>query len=1036
MKPGQLNPARLSDSDFSLNRILLMCLFLILFQFGGLAYGDVVYVSGDVSTSGSGASWSQAYKTIQEAIDNAQGGADEIWVKKGTYVQQTTIQVSKPLEVYGGFTGNETRRSDRDPKANETIIDGNNAVTCIKFADVFISGFRLDGFVVTKASGPGIDVQSRFGSSGNLGVIIQNCVFHQNAGYAISSRYTNVTVVNCRIFENGSGINFYSSYASAVNCSIHGNSGRGIQLGLSYKRLSIVNCSIHDNGDYGIYTFNSQTGDPVNIQNCIVWGNAFGGFNSPESASLDITYSNIQDMVTGDGNLNQDPDFADSYGRLSITSPCIDAGTNNSSLLEPEDVEGKTRFLDGDGNGIPSVDMGAFEYGLDLIESEPVVQLFTGDTYRIRWLGTTSEVGELIQLEVSINEGQTWGALAGAASNQGFYDWVVGAAEAGACRIRISSVDQPLIMDEGESMFRVYEDVDADEMGDAWELHYFGQLGNEGSLDQDSDGLTDLVEFNYQTDPTSQDTDHDGLSDGREVNETDPAWSGLMDPLQKIWGYEPVFYADYRIYFPENGTGIATDASNHVHISFHADGDLIYGTNKTGVWQTEAVAQGFDLGLHNAIDVAADGTVHISYYDGAEQILKYAVGSFGKWDSTIVDQNGTVGQYNDIRVDASGKAHICYYDGTDTQLKYATNAEGVWTTEIIDNTGGAGEYGSIGIDTDGRIHVSYFDRSSGRLKYARRVAGDWNIWEIDGAGIVGIETSLAVDKAGKVHIAYHDQTSGALKYASNALGSWRAGFVDKGEPLGLYSAIAVDTAGHVHIAYFDEAKGQLKYALKQQDIWQVKTVFIGDSGPIGDYVSLTLDNSNDVHLIFQSDETPPDYSTGSMLLYANNVPPFSYDLTSDDWYYSTTGNSVAGYPGCRTFKDEKGTVEVTQIGKNVMAIFKDPSGDIPFWGMVSGKKAELEVLFFENPADVIQIPPNTTLYGPGLMRIAMNLEFESASYLKGTLHWHWTFDQQLWCDGKSDVVLSNGAMPNSGGSSGGGGSGCFIDTAAIDVAGY
>ena len=66
-------------------------------------------------------------------------------------------------------------------------------------------------------------------------------------------------------------------------------------------------------------------------------------------------------------------------------------------------------------------------------------------------------------------------------------------------------------------------DTDDDGMADAWELLYFGNLARDGTSDSDSDGLTDLVESEYGTDPHSLDSDGDGFKDADEVEMgTDP----------------------------------------------------------------------------------------------------------------------------------------------------------------------------------------------------------------------------------------------------------------------------------------------------------------------------------------------------------------------------------------------------------------------------------------------------------------------------------------------------------------------------------
>jgi len=66
-------------------------------------------------------------------------------------------------------------------------------------------------------------------------------------------------------------------------------------------------------------------------------------------------------------------------------------------------------------------------------------------------------------------------------------------------------------------------DSDGDGMPDWWEVQYFGNLDRDGTGDWDGDGLIDLAEFEYGTNPTNPDSDGDGFTDGDEVGAgTDP----------------------------------------------------------------------------------------------------------------------------------------------------------------------------------------------------------------------------------------------------------------------------------------------------------------------------------------------------------------------------------------------------------------------------------------------------------------------------------------------------------------------------------
>ncbi len=89
-------------------------------------------------------------------------------------------------------------------------------------------------------------------------------------------------------------------------------------------------------------------------------------------------------------------------------------------------------------------------------------------------------------------------------------------------------------------------DGDEDGLPDDWEVQKFGDLTHVGEADEEPDGLTNLEEFENNTDPLDADSDDDGLSDGEEVhvfesdpNDGDSDDDGLGDAAEVAAGTDP-----------------------------------------------------------------------------------------------------------------------------------------------------------------------------------------------------------------------------------------------------------------------------------------------------------------------------------------------------------------------------------------------------------------------------------------------------------------------------------------------------------------
>jgi len=148
-------------------------------------------------------------------------------------------------------------------------------------------------------------------------------------------------------------------------------SGCGVYLNLwdfnepfTFSVAHIINNTIANNAVYGVKTneYNPDDSNDAYIENCIVWGNQGG-----QLYNCTASYSCIQNIGSNNNhNINTNPGFVDDANgnyHIGPDSPCIDEG-NTVLITDPNetDIDGEERVVDGDGDDVAIVDMGADEF--------------------------------------------------------------------------------------------------------------------------------------------------------------------------------------------------------------------------------------------------------------------------------------------------------------------------------------------------------------------------------------------------------------------------------------------------------------------------------------------------------------------------------------------------------------------------------------------------------------------------------------------------------------------------------------------------
>jgi parallel beta-helix repeat protein len=238
-------------------------------------------------------------------------------------------------------------------------------------------------------------------------------------GGGLYCRDSEPVVANClvtgnRCLDKGGGIYCGRSSAVVLNCTISGNSA-AVGGGICWYNESLGAIS-----NTVLWANAAEDGPQVAVGSAAPGPWPLPVSSLGEGSTLSISYSDVEggqglvyvdpnsNLTWGEGNIDSDPRFVgpgywadandpsivlepndpnaiwlDGDYRLPANSPCIDIGDDNSTVDDsgdldgdgdpyepvPFDLDGNARVADGDGDGNPVVDMGAYEFFWPPIEA-------------------------------------------------------------------------------------------------------------------------------------------------------------------------------------------------------------------------------------------------------------------------------------------------------------------------------------------------------------------------------------------------------------------------------------------------------------------------------------------------------------------------------------------------------------------------------------------------------------------------------------------------------------------------------------------
>lgn len=281
--------------------------FYILALISNCTFASTFFVNQDATGTNSGTSWTNAFTSLQSAI-NAVNTGDLIFVKAGTYNpsqqmiggdnRSKSFYINKNIKIYGGFNGTEATLGERNLTANVTILSGDfigndtdtngNGINDFGLSEnayfvvvaynldntALIDGFRIisgnaDGtasfslgtYSVNTANGGGIN---NIASN----IVVRNTKFINNSA-SFGGGITNKgacfpKIENCEFTYNfGSyGNSIHANDASLItinNCLFTSNRGSGVLASLNNSVQKVTNCTFsYNQGTSGAVIYNNN----------------------------------------------------------------------------------------------------------------------------------------------------------------------------------------------------------------------------------------------------------------------------------------------------------------------------------------------------------------------------------------------------------------------------------------------------------------------------------------------------------------------------------------------------------------------------------------------------------------------------------------------------------------------------------------------------------------------------------------------------------------------------------------------------------
>ncbi|MCC6485528.1 MAG: right-handed parallel beta-helix repeat-containing protein [Armatimonadetes bacterium] len=311
----------------------------------------LLYVAASSPPGGDGQSWSSAFHTINDAMEDVYAnGPAEVRVASGVYNE--TVALQPFAYVRGGFAGDESPDAAPHPTTNSTVIQPSSLRAHGVYA---ASGAVLQGFKISA-------IDPTPGTTSASGILCRD---------------TSPAIDACTISGWRIGVKSSLGSPQVTNSVIAENWEHGVR---SYSKPALINDTIVDNANPFLisapYDASYIDGfhynvNPAFVNLILAFNDSTPSYGGSCTYSSNCVFSNGPEIpVFPSGYLNADPLFVDRASgdyHLTYASPCRNSGRWLIEGLPQMDIDGDHRILDG------NPDMGADEAFGEHILPPPVM---------------------------------------------------------------------------------------------------------------------------------------------------------------------------------------------------------------------------------------------------------------------------------------------------------------------------------------------------------------------------------------------------------------------------------------------------------------------------------------------------------------------------------------------------------------------------------------------------------------------------------------------------------------------------------------